>query len=70
MLVTLRDQRVNWLVVLSFEGSRDASVNYIVAKADVKLTTTRSHYVEPSPVMNFPSSRKASLSASSRTTCT
>ena len=43
MQVTLRGSRVNWLVVLSFEESRDASVNFIVAKADMKLTVTICH---------------------------
>ena len=42
MLVTLKGLRVNWLIVLSFEGSRDPSVNDIITKVDMKLTMTRS----------------------------
>ena len=37
-----RSSRVNWLIVLSFEGSRDPSVNDIVTKVNMKLTMARS----------------------------
>ena len=38
----LRSSRVNWLIVLSFEGSGDPSVNDIVTKVNMKLTMARS----------------------------
>ena len=38
----LRSSRVNWLIVLSVEGSRDPSVNDIVTKANMKVTMARS----------------------------
>ena len=44
---------ISLILELSFERSRDALVNCIVAKADMKLTMTRSHYIEPSTVMNL-----------------
>ena len=51
MLVTLKGLRVNWLIVLSFEGSRDPSVSDIITKVDMKLTMTRSHYYDESVII-------------------
>ena len=51
MLVTLKGLGVYWLIVLSFEGSRDPSVNDILTKVDMKLTMTRSHYYNESVII-------------------